>query len=244
MKIAIADDEAPARERLRRLLDEIGGHEIVGEAADGRSALLLAERVQPEVMLLDIRMPGMDGLEVARHLALFERPPAVVFTTAYDSFALKAFETGAIAYLVKPVRRERLAQALVQAVRLTRAQLAALASQEALPARRRHICARLRGRLELVALEEVLYFRADLKYVTVRHLRGEVLIEESLKALEREFGDEFVRVHRNALAALRHIAALERDAAGHFRLRLRGCEETLEVSRRLAAEVKQRIRSA
>lgn len=244
MRLMIVDDEAPARARLVQLLAEEAGHEVVAEAESGPAALAALDSAQPDILLLDIRMPGMDGLEVARHLAGLEQAPAVVFTTAYDEFALAAFDAGAVAYLLKPVRRERLLAALARASRLTRAQLGALDQRPALSRARRHICARVRGELRLVAIEEVACFRADHKYVTVCHSGGELLIEESLKHLEEEFGSRFLRVHRNALVSLDHVAALERSPDGGARLRLRGVAEPLEVSRRALAEVKDRLKQA
>jgi two-component system, LytTR family, response regulator AlgR len=240
VKVLIADDEAPARTRLRRLVEEIGGHDIAGEAANGREALLLSETTQPDVLLLDIRMPGMDGLEAARHLAALENPPAVIFTTAYGDHALEAFAAHAIDYLLKPIRKERLAQALARVRKLNRAQSAALTTVEAAQARG-HICARVRGTLQLVPVSEIVYFLADQKYVTVCHSGGSVLIEESLKALETEFATSFTRIHRNALVAAAHIVGLERDNDGHVYVRLRGVSERLEVSRRHAAELRQRL---
>ena len=243
MRILIVDDEGPARERLRRMLDELGGHEVVGEAADGAGALRQASALAPDLVLLDVRMPGMNGLEVAYHLATLERAPAVVFATAYEEFAVDAFDARAVGYLLKPVRAEKLASALDRAQPLDHAALGALNRQSGGEARR-NVCARVRGELRLIPVDEVVYFRADLKYVTVRHQHGEVLIEESLKALEDEFGERFVRVHRNALVAVAAIEALERDAEGHARIRLRGIDETLEVSRREVATVKGRLRDA
>ncbi len=240
MKILIVDDEAPARTRLRRLVEEIDGHDVVGEAANGREALLLSDKTQPDVLLLDIRMPGMDGLEAARHLAALENPPAVIFTTAYGDHALEAFAAHALDYLLKPIRKERLAQALTHVRKLNRAQSAALSSVETAQARS-HICARVRGALQLVPVDEIVYFLADQKYVTVRYSDGSVLIEESLKTLETEFAAAFTRIHRNALVAAAHIIGLERGDDGHVHVRLRGVTERLEVSRRHAAELRQRL---
>jgi len=237
VKILIADDEAPARARLRRLVEEIPGHDVVGEAGNGREALLQAEQQRPDVLLLDIRMPGMDGLEAARHLAALENPPAVIFTTAYGDHALEAFAAHALDYLLKPIRKERLEQALLHVRKLNRAQSTALAGTTE-PQVRSHICARVRGALQLIPLDDVRYFLADQKYVTVRHSGGALLIEEPLKALEQEFAGRFVRIHRNALVALAHIASLERDTDGHMQLGLRGVTEQLEVSRRHLAELR------
>ncbi|HHH35946.1 MAG TPA: response regulator transcription factor [Gammaproteobacteria bacterium] len=242
MKVLICDDEPLARARLRTLLKEIPGVEVAGEAGDGKAALLAWDRLRPEVVLLDIRMPGMDGLEAAAQLALEAQPPAVIFTTAYGDHALAAFEAQAVDYLLKPVRRERLAQALARVARLGEGQRLAL--REAGGDRpRSHISARYRETLQVVAVEDILYLRADHKYVCVRHREGELLIEESLKSLEQEFGGRFLRVHRNALVALEHVAALERTPEGRHRLRLKGCQEGLEVSRRQLGEVRRLLRS-
>ncbi len=239
MRVLIVDDEANARLRLRRHLESLQDVEIVGEAATGREALELIAAVPVDVALLDIRMPVMDGLETAFHLAAEEHPPAVIFTTAYEEFAVEAFEARAVAYLLKPIRRERLEAALMHAARPNRAQLTALGHNHRA---RAHICARVRDELKIVPIEEVFYFKADQKYVSVRHPGGELLIDEPLKALEDEFDPRFVRIHRNALVALEHIDALEKDSEGHFFIRLRGVEERLEVSRRLVAEVRRVLR--
>jgi len=245
MRILIVDDEPPARLRLHSLLQQLPGVEIVGEAGDGGTALKQVEALNPDVVLLDIRMPGMDGLECARHLAALSTPPAVIFVTAYDRFAIEAFEAQAMDYLVKPMRKERLEAALARAKRPNAAQRAALeATSVAVPGgRRRQLCVRVRDSLRLVDVERIYYFRADQKYVTVRHDTGEVLIEDSLKALEEEFQDEFVRIHRNALVAVRAIDALEKNDHGHFHVRLRGLDEKLEVSRRLVPDVRRLIRT-
>jgi two-component system response regulator AlgR len=240
MKVLITDDEAPARMRLRDMLGSLPGHEIVGEAADGADALRLAEQQQPDVVLLDIRMPGMDGLEAARHLAQLEHPPAVIFTTAYDQHALEAFEASAVDYLLKPIRKARLEEALAKARRPTRAQLNELEVDEQ-PGARTHLCVRLRGNLQLVPVDTVYYFMADQKYVSVRHQGGEVLIEDSLRALEQEFGDRFLRIHRNALVAVAYIEGLEKTSTGQV-VKLRGTDERLEVSRRHAPAVRQLIK--
>jgi two-component system response regulator AlgR len=242
VKVLIVEDEPPARERLKSMLQELDGMRLVGAAANGREALALWESLQPDVVLLDIRMPVMDGLETARHLAAQERPPAVIFTTAYSEFAVEAFDTHAIAYLLKPVRREKLAAALAGAGQLNRVQLTRLSAETAAPARR-HICARLRDRLLVVPVEEVLCFIADQKYVTVCHAGGEVLIDESLKDLEREFAGRFLRVHRNALVSLAHVQRLEKDDGGRFQLYLKGRPQPVEISRRLVAEVRERLRT-
>lgn len=240
MKCLIVDDEALARDRLARLLEQCDAAQVCGEAASGEQALDAVQRLRPDVVLLDIRMPGMDGVEVARHMLNLEQTPAVIFTTAYGDHALQAFETHAVDYLLKPVHPQRLQQALDKAQRLSRDQIGPADAAN----RRTHLCARVRGNLELVAIEDVLYLQADNKYVTVRAADRQILIEESLKSLEKEFGEHFVRVHRNALVAAGAIRGLEKDAAGHFRVVLQGVDERLEVSRRLLPEVRKRIRAA
>jgi two-component system, LytTR family, response regulator AlgR len=243
MKILLVDDELPARARLKSLLTGIPDCEVVGEAGNGREALQLWETTQPDVLLLDIRMPVMDGLETARHLAGLENPPAVVFTTAYDEFAVEAFNTRAIAYLLKPVRQAQLSAALANAGRLNRVQLSQL-SEQTQQEPRHHICARLRDKLHVVPLDDIQCFIADQKYVTVCHSQGELLIDEALKDLEKEFTGLFIRVHRNALVALAYVQSMEKSEDGHFLVYLKGRTEPLEVSRRMVADVRSHLRNA
>jgi two-component system, LytTR family, response regulator AlgR len=240
LKVLIVDDEPPARVRLRSLLAEIGEVEVIGEAVNGQTALAEAHGRNPDVVLLDVHMPGMDGLEVARHLTVLEEPPAVIFTTAYDEYAVEAFEAHAVGYLLKPVRKEQLAASLARAGRLTRPQLHKLAAASA--ARRSHLAARRREGVRLIPVEEVQYFLADQKYTTVRHLHGEDLIEDSLRLLESEFGPAFVRIHRNALVSVKYLERIERSTEGAHFVRLRGCDAALQVSRRMATELKERFR--
>jgi two-component system, LytTR family, response regulator AlgR len=242
LRVLIVDDEAPARERLRRLMDDIEDYQVVAEAGNGREALELCADAEPEIVLLDVRMPGMSGLEVARHLAALADPPAVIFTTAYDEHALEAFETEAVGYLLKPVRREKLARALRHAGRITSPRLVKLADAAQLPRRRDQICARLGEQLRLIPVNQIQYFLAGQKYVTVRHTGGQDLIDESLKALSEEFAPEFVRIHRNALVAEQYISAVERTEDGQYVVRVRGCGDVLQVSRRHAGELLRRIR--
>jgi two-component system response regulator AlgR len=234
LRVLVVDDEPLARERLSHLVEELPGADLAGVASSGEEALLLAGRLKPEVVLLDIRMPGMDGLEAAHHLARLPEPPAVIFTTAFEQHALAAFDAQAAGYLLKPVRPEKLREALERARRPTRAQLARIAEGTTGP--RTRIAVRTRDELRLIPVESIVCFIAEQKYTTLRHAGGEELIEESLKALEEEFAGRFVRVHRNSLAAIAHVEGLERDADGHQVVRLRG-GGTLTVSRRLAADV-------
>jgi two-component system response regulator AlgR len=240
VKVLIADDEPLARERLRDLLAAHTRVELVGEAENGEQALQLAAARQPDVVLLDIAMPGVDGLEAARHLRDFARRPAVVFCTAYDEHALSAFDAAAIDYLMKPVRPERLAAALERAATFIAGRLPTPASE---PARRRtHLCARLRGSLRLIPIEEIHYLQAEEKYVIVHHARGEDLIEESLKSLEEEFAERLVRIHRNCLVARGQLAELRRAGDGQVHAVLRDVAQPLEVSRRCVANLRGELR--
>jgi len=242
MKVLIVDDESLARERLAALLRECGA-EVAGEAGDGRAAVEAVARLNPDVVLLDIRMPVMDGLEAARHIAGFESPPAIIFCTAYDEHALAAFEASAIDYVVKPVRLERLRTALERARRFGAAALTKVDAAAGVPRARSHLCARVRGNLVLVPVGEIQYLLAEDKYVVVHHARGEVLIEEALKALETEFEDRFVRIHRNCLVARDRLAGLDRAADGRVLARIEGVTQPLEVSRRNLPALRKLVRS-
>jgi len=232
LRVLVVDDEPLARERLTHLVEDLPDVELAGTAGTGEEALMLAGSLRPDVILLDIRMPGMGGLEAAH--------PAVIFTTAYDEHALAAFDAQAAGYLLKPVRLEKLQEALARARRPTRAQLSRIADGAGAGPRAR-IAVRARDELRLIPVENILCFIAELKYTTLRHTGGEELIEEPLKALADEFAAGFVRVHRKTLVALAHIERLERDAGGHQVVRLRNGAGTLAVSRRLAAEVVRKL---
>jgi two-component system response regulator AlgR len=241
MKVVIVDDEPLARTRLRELLAEQPSVTVVAEAADGHEALHACAEQQPDLVLLDIQMPGIDGLETARHLAAFEPRPAVVFCTAFDAHALSAFDAQAIDYLVKPVRPERLAAALERVRTFTAGRGQAVAAPQ--PGQRRtHLCARMRGSLRLIPVEDVHDLQAEEKYVVVHHARGEDLIEESLKSLEEEFGERFVRIHRNCLVARHEIVELKRAADGHVQAVLRHGKQPLEVSRRCVAHLRETVK--
>ena len=233
LNILIADDETLARNRLRELLASIPGTHIVGEASNGREAITLSEELRPDILLLDIRMPEMDGLEAAEHLQKLERPPAIIFATAYDAHAVQAFELNAVDYLLKPIRLERLASALKKARALLPAQMEEL--RQIRPART-HLSISERGRILLVPIEQVIYLRAELKYLTVRTAEREYLIEESLTQIEQEFSERFVRLHRNCLAARSSVRGFERhhgaDGEIHWVALLNELQDTLPVSRR------------
>ncbi|MCH7637506.1 MAG: response regulator transcription factor [Proteobacteria bacterium] len=246
MKVLIVDDEKPARDRLRQLIADFGGHEVVAEAANGEQALSMAVTHDPDVVLLDIRMPGVDGIETAHHLNAMASPPAVVFTTAYDEYAIDAFEARAIGYVLKPVRRERLEKALEHAARVTGKMLKQLTSESNLQSRRQHVCTRVQGELRLIPIESVSYFYADQKYVTVHHGNGEDLIDDSLKSLEDEFTDEFVRIHRGVLVAVDQIDRLQKTDDGKIRVVLRqeslADSDELIISRRHLTNVRKRLK--
>jgi two-component system response regulator AlgR len=242
VKIVVVDDEPLARARLKALIAEIGAGEVVAEAGNGADAVAAVAAHGAQVVLLDIRMPGMDGMEAARHLAALPAPPAVIFTTAYDDHALAAFEANAVDYLLKPIRRERLEAALGKARGLSGAQLRALGA--AVPAGvRTHVSASLHGNLKLVPVDEVRFFRAEHKYVTARHPGGELVLDDALSVLEEEFEGRFLRVHRNALVGLAHVRALERDSQGRPCVRLDAVDERIEVSRRMLAQVRRVLRA-
>ncbi len=238
LKVLIVDDEQPARDRLAQLLEDEDGFSVAGTAANGEEAVSKAGDV--DVVLLDIRMPGMSGLEAADHINCLEHPPAIVFTTAYDEYAIDAFDARAIGYVLKPVRRARLRTALEQAQRLNRNALEQLSQGEP----RQHVCARRHGELRLIGIESVLGFFADQKYVNVVHDEGEDLIDESLKSLEDEFNDTFVRIHRSAIVAVKRIAKLERYDDGKIAVVLDSepADDKLIVSRRHVASVRRRLK--
>ncbi len=243
MNILIVDDEPLARQRLIGLVQELNGFEVCANASNGKDALRLAQELKPDVVLLDIRMPGMDGIETAHHMNRLSKPPAIVFTTAFSEHALKAFETHAVDYLLKPVKQDRLHEALAAAVRLTKPQLEQLKYIDEQPKVRTHICVKTRGTLELVPIDSIRYFLADHKYVTLRIEDHECLIEESLKSLETEFDHIFTRIHRNALVADQFMSGLEKNSEGHCVITIEGIEERLEISRRHLPHVRKKIKN-
>jgi two-component system response regulator AlgR len=245
LQVVIVDDEAPARSRMRDLLGECAGDialVVAGEAASGREALDLLSREPADVVLLDIRMPEMDGIEAAQHLQSLERPPAVVFATAYDAYAIRAFELHAVDYLLKPIRLARLKEALVRARNAPRR---ADALRDIARAPRAHLSAQERGRIHLIPIADVIFLKADLKYVTVRTAAREYLIEESLTRLEQEFGPRFLRVHRNCLVARAAVRGFDRAEAGaepRWEVLLEGVDERIAVSRRQQHVVREFLR--
>jgi two-component system, LytTR family, response regulator AlgR len=237
MKILVVDDEKPARQRLISLLQELGPEwMVVGEASNGVDAIDQCVNKNADLLLMDIRMPLMDGLDAAREVARLPHPPVVIFLTAYDDHALQAFDSNAIDYLLKPIRKTRLQTALDKAKVFNLARSRVLESSPLMSGRvRSHISAHARGGIVLMPVGEVRYFQADQKYVLARSVEECILIDDALKSLEKEFSALLIRVHRNALVAVRYIRGVYRDANGRFRVRLDGVDETIEVSRRHVA---------
>ena len=236
-RVLIVDDEAPARSRMRDLLADVNAAlpvVVAGEAANGRDALHIAEAGGVDVALLDVRMPGMDGIEVARHLQQLAVPPAVIFTTAYDAYAIQAFELHVVDYLLKPIKASRLQEALSRVAQTPALNPEILRSMQQSP--RACLSVPERGRVHLIPVEDILFLRAELKYITVRTAAREYLIEESLTQLEQEFAERFVRIHRNCLVARAAIRGFERvggeSGEGPWQVVLAGLEERMPVSRR------------
>lgn len=233
MRVLIADDEPLARARLAALLHECEGVEVVASVGDGDAALVACARHRPDLLLLDVAMPGLDGIGVARRLAALAAPPQLVFCTAYEEHALAAYELRAADYLLKPVRIERLREALSRAQAL---------QQRATP-RAAFLLAQVRGVPLRIALDEVLYLSADDKYVTVHRAAGEGLSEQSLKAIEDAFPDRFVRIHRACLVPIARLLGLRRDADGTLHALIAGSDAEPEVSRRNQAAVRKLLRN-
>lgn len=240
LDILIVDDEAPARNRLRVVLSDCAAElpvNVAGEAASGPAALDWLSGHHADVALLDIHMPEMSGIELAQHMQKLPEPPAIIFSTAFDQHAIAAFEVNAVDYLLKPVRLPRLLSALRKARILAPGRLAALTHQP-----RSQLSILERGRIILVPVNDIIYLRAEQKYVTVRTATREYLSEESLTHLEQEFGERFLRVHRNCLVARQHIRGFERARPGQdvsdpdgghgWTVLLKGVDDRLPVSRR------------
>lgn len=237
MKILIVDDEPLARERLHRHIQEIDANYEIIEAENGLIALEQTEQHDPDIVLLDIRMPGMDGIETATKLSEYSTPPAIIFTTAYDEYALDAFDAHAIAYLLKPIRKEKLSSALLSAQKLNRLQLQNIQPEES--TQEQHLSVRIHSGVRKINLDDIFYFQAEQKYVTVKCRDGEVLIEESLKSLETRFSHSFIRIHRNALVSKQQLKAIRKDQQGRYLTELKDVEKKIEVSRRHVAAIKK-----
>ncbi|WP_293645900.1 LytR/AlgR family response regulator transcription factor [Thiolapillus sp.] len=234
MKLMIVDDEAPARQRLRGLISELGGdYEVTAEAENGEQAVALSEAHPVDLVFMDIHMPGMDGLEAAAHISRQEPPPAIIFITAYSEHALDAFEVNAVDYLLKPIRRQKLQAALEKATRLTRPLVQKEAEAET------WLTSRYRGGVQRIALSDVYYFRADSKYVMVRHGGGESLLEDSLVSLEKRFPQELLRIHRSMLVRTAVISGLVKNLDGGVQVVFADIDDRLDVSRRHVPAVRR-----
>lgn len=240
MNILIVDDEAPARDRLRALIGEIGApYRVAGEAGTGADALKLCNRQEIDLVLMDVRMPVMDGIEAAEKLAVLAVPPAVIFVTAFEEHALAAFKGNAADYLLKPIRRQRLETSLARAAMPTRPQLQSLRQQ---PEPSAYICTSYRGGIKRIAVDDIIMLRADQKYVSAITTQGEALLEESLVSFEERFGDLFFRIHRNALVARRRLIGLVKLADGRCLARLGDSDEQPEISRRHLPQIRRWLR--
>jgi two-component system response regulator AlgR len=240
-RVLIVDDEPLARKRLCRMLEEIEGYEVIGQASNGIEAVEKQAEFEPDIIFMDIRMPGMDGLQAARHIANSETAPALVFCTAYDEYALSAFESNAVGYLLKPASRVGLIKALEQAGKVNRMQAMRLRANDSAgsTSQRTHVSSRSPHGIKLVAVDDVRAFVADHKYVTAIHGDGELLIDDTLKELESEFAGRFVRIHRNALVSSGFIKGIERQDQGGYAVILAGVELKPGISRRHLAEVRR-----
>jgi len=243
MNVLIVDDEALARARIHRLLSQVGEFETIQEAENGKDAVEKVQKLQPDLVLMDIQMPVMDGIEAARHISELDTPPAIVFCTAHDEFALEAFNVQAVGYLLKPVRAQDLKQALTKISKINKVQARELSREE----RRTHISIRTHQGLELIPVENIRLFKADQKYTSVFHASGEdvreSLMDEPLKSLEEEFGSLFVRVHRNSLVAVRHVTGMQKQDDGSHWLVLDSMNEDVPVSRRHLAGVRKLLKT-
>lgn len=263
LRVLIVDDEPPARMRLNAMVQALSGYQVIGDADNGQSALQACDELAPDIVLLDIRMPGMDGLTVARHLSEQSQPPAVIFSTAYDEHALAAFDANAVGYLLKPVGSEQLEKALAQAQAVNRSQLASLATDDPAHAAGQpesdSLSVRTHNGYELINIDEIRAFVADNKYVSAYIQGRELVLDLSLKELEARFAERFIRVHRNALVAGQYIRALEKAGASsgdlaadngaasrggeQLKVRLEGVEITPIVSRRHLSAVRRFLKS-
>jgi len=234
LRVIIVDDEAPARNRLRRMLAALPAVHVVAEAASGEDAMRLVPLKKPDVLLLDISMPGLDGMTLAQMLQRSGEQPAVIFCTAWSDRAVEAFECEAVDYVVKPVRAERLERALDKARRF-------LAKPDD-ATEDIFLRSTLGGKVRLLPMAEVVYLVAEDKYTTAVHQKGKMVINQSLLELENEHANILVRVHRGTLVMKKRIRGLEKAPDGRHFLKLDGCEDRPQVSRRNLPAIRQLIR--
>lgn len=239
ISVFIVDDESLARERLKRLIERNCNYQVCGEAENGEQALVRIEELKPDIALLDIRMPGIDGLEVASALAKKPHPPAMIFCTAYDEYAIDAFKKQAMGYLLKPVRGEELESALAQAKHVNQLQLKSIKEQDS--NEEAHFVAHSWQGQELLPFDSIYFFRSEQKYLTVVHANGETLSDQTLKELEQAHPDKLLRAHRNTLVNAKHISAMHKSSDSHYYIHIRNTDFRILVSRRHVSELKQRI---
>lgn len=246
MNVLIVDDEPLARDRLKRMVNDTEKWHVVAEAANGEEAVALSDRTQPDVILMDVRMPEMDGVTAAKQIAQAKNAPAIIFCTAYDDYGVEAIDAQAAGYLLKPVRQENLLIALEKARQVNKLQLMSLEAandSDCSLKQRAHITSRSRRGIQMVPIEEIRVFLADHKYVTAYHSGGEILIDDTLKELEAEYPDKLLRIHRNALVALRHVQGMERNEDGVHCVRLTEVETLPQVSRRHLPRVRKLLQN-
>lgn len=228
MKYLVIDDEFLARARLKELLQRLDPQAEVLEAENGQQAIDLCESHRPDTALVDIRMPGISGIELVYHLSGLEYSPSIIFTTAYSEYALEAFDANAIDYLLKPVQIDRLKRALEKADPITEVQSESLKKAT----RSMHISISQKGKIKLVPIQSICYLKAENKYVVVKTVKEEYLMNDTLNNLEKELGDTFIRVHRNALISTGHLEGLEKNDDGQWCVFFRGIPDKIEISRR------------
>jgi len=243
MKILIVDDEQLARQRIVDLLSDIDTEYIIIQAKNGLQALEITEKEEPDIVLMDIRMPGMDGLESATHMSALSPTPAIIFITAFEEHAVKAFEANAIDCLLKPVRLKRLRQALKKAKMIGLSRINNFQEMQKDKSSRSYLSVSSQGKILLIPVDKILCFKADQKYVTAYWDNQQTLTDKSLKNLEQEFSDKFIRIHRNALISTSHINALEKTKDGAYIIKLNNLDEEFTVSRRHIPEIKKKLKN-
>ena len=239
MKYLVIDDEFLARARLRELLERIDPSAEIIEAENGQQAMELCDKHKPNTALVDIRMPGISGIELVYHLASLEQSPAIIFTTAYSEYALEAFDANAIDYLLKPVQIDRLRRALNKADPITKVQTDSLRKAQ----RSMHLSISQKGKIKLVPIRNICYLKAENKYVLVKTAREGYLMNDTLNNLEKELGDSFIRVHRNALISTSHLEGLEKNEEGQWCVFFRGIPDQVEISRRQTPVVRSWLKT-